>query len=233
MQINLPKMNTGKKIKQIRETNKLTQDKFAESINISRGSLSQIESERANATVEILKNIINTYNLDANYFFKDNEELNVLPNIPPNTPPNDNLNIKNDKINNKSIGFFNEAAWNSCIEKANELYEIHEAILKVLNITKVGTMITLSSKEIEVLNSFKEIGYDRLMKLSFDGLLKKNTDFEMFNYENLLNEINISINIANKMLLNYIDEAQFAVFNDTDKRPYLIYAENFAESEEI
>jgi hypothetical protein len=118
-----------------------------------------------------------------------------------------------------------------CLEKANELEEIQQAILKVLNMSKAGNEIKLSKKEVDVLNSFYEMGSQRLMNMSFEGLLKKNKNYESFDYENLLNELNINISIANKMLLNYINEVQFAVFCDTNKRPYLIYPENFYNEE--
>lgn len=152
---------------------------------------------------------------------------------------NFNFETENNSISesaeNKGPKKDNKESWqtlfNKCTDKANELSDITEAILKVLNMSKAGNMIKLPKEEIDVLKNFEEIGRVKLLKLGFDGLLNKNYDYKEYNYENLLEEININISIANQLLLKYIDEVQFAVFCDNDKRPYLIYPDNFLQDE--
>lgn len=152
---------------------------------------------------------------------------------------NFNFETENNSISesaeNKGHKKDNKESWqtllNKCTDKANELSDITEAILKVVNMSKAGNMIKLPKEEIDVLKNFEEIGRVKLLKLGFDGLLNKNYDYKEYNYENLLEEININISIANQLLLKYIDEVQFAVFCDNDKRPYLIYPDNFLQDE--
>ena len=140
-------------------------------------------------------------------------------------------NIENENRSKKDTKESWQSLFNKCTDKANELSDISDAILKVLNMSKVGNMIKLPKKEIDVLKNFEEIGRVKLLKLGFDGLLNKNNEYIEYDYENLLEEINININIANQLLLKYIDEVQFAVFCDNDKRPYLIYPDNFLQDD--
>jgi transcriptional regulator with XRE-family HTH domain len=86
-------MNIKELIKDIRLKAKKTQGEFAESINVSRGTISQIEGGRANPTYEILEKIINVYSIDANVFFKKS-----IPNYLPKDIPNVNLINKDFEV---------------------------------------------------------------------------------------------------------------------------------------
>lgn len=85
-------MNFSEILKDIRLSAKLTQEQFANSINVNRGTISQIEGGRANPTIEMLEKIINIYGIDANTFFKKD-----IPNFIPNNIPND-ININNSSL---------------------------------------------------------------------------------------------------------------------------------------
>ena len=86
-------VNIKELIKDIRLKAKKTQGEFAESINVSRGTISQIEGGRANPTYEILEKIINVYSIDANVLFKKS-----IPNYLPKDIPNVNLISKETEV---------------------------------------------------------------------------------------------------------------------------------------
>lgn len=69
MQIYLSNMRISSVFKEIRVKYNKTQQELADSINVSRGTISQIEGGRANPTIEIIEKIINLYGVDANVFF--------------------------------------------------------------------------------------------------------------------------------------------------------------------
>lgn len=219
--------NKNTLFKKVRINQSLSQEDFGKKLGISRSTVAKIEANKQILSEKTEVNLIKSFPNDPNL-----ENLRVKS-TQVNTQVSNHLNTSIHK-NSENLEIdsevdFNENAWKLCVDKANELYDIHDAILKVLNITRIGKTIRISKKELDVLNSFKEIGFNKIMDLSFDGLLNNNTDYKSLNYKKFLDDMNISLNIANKMLLNYIDEAQYIVFNDKEKRPYLIYAENFLE----
>lgn len=218
----------SRNIKFIRESKGLNQSDFAKIIDKGASLISAYEKGVSLPPINIIQLIASEfkYSID-DIVNKDLSQNNY------NGKENIDSDLKNTENESSSgSGFYNQKAWKSCIEKADELYELKEAILKVLNMTKIGRKINISQNEVDVLNNFQELGYNKLMKLSFNGLLKKDNEYETFDYVQLLQEINMNIEIANKMLLNYIDDAQYAVFNDEDKRPYLINPENFLHDDE-
>lgn len=217
-------MKAIERLKQYIDYKGFNNSSFERFNNLSNGYITTQIKRNADLGEGILKKILdNCHDLSSEWLLLGKGNMLIEDTIKQrNTIENE---FSSSKENEK--GFYNQVAWKACIDKANELYEIKEAILKVLNMTKVGREINISQNEVDVLNNFQELGFDKLMKLSFHGLLKKDTEYETFDYVQLLQEINMNIEIANKMLLNYIDDAQYAVFNDEDKRPYLIYPENF------
>jgi repressor LexA len=65
----------GHKLQSIRQTLSISQEKFAESIGISRANLSQIEQGKQNPTLDQLVNIERIYSIPYDYFFKDDKKL--------------------------------------------------------------------------------------------------------------------------------------------------------------
>lgn len=62
----------GEKIRKIRKLNKDTLKSLAEKIQVDWSSLSKIERGDRAASVELLRNIIEVYEVNPNYFFGDN-----------------------------------------------------------------------------------------------------------------------------------------------------------------
>lgn len=65
----------GHKLQSIRQILSISQEKFAESIDISRANLSQIEQGKQNPTLEQLITIERIYSVPFDYFFKDDKKL--------------------------------------------------------------------------------------------------------------------------------------------------------------
>lgn len=66
-------MSLGKKIKEIRTMNTLTQQEFSKSIGISRPHLSKIESDKENASESVLKLICKIYNVDYDWLTSEDD----------------------------------------------------------------------------------------------------------------------------------------------------------------
>ncbi|MDX1808933.1 MAG: helix-turn-helix transcriptional regulator [Sulfurospirillaceae bacterium] len=64
-------MQAHEKVKLIRETLKLSQEKFAEKIGIKQRTLSYIENDTYNITYQFLRNLIQIYNVNIDWFFND------------------------------------------------------------------------------------------------------------------------------------------------------------------
>lgn len=67
----------GEKIKDIRKSNKLTQQQFADSLGISRPHLSKIESNKENASDSVLKLISNLYDVNYEWLTSVNETFSI------------------------------------------------------------------------------------------------------------------------------------------------------------
>lgn len=62
-------MDIGAKIKELRNSNKLTQVELAKKANISRSYLADLEKDRYNASLDTLKSIANALDVSINVFF--------------------------------------------------------------------------------------------------------------------------------------------------------------------
>ena len=81
-------MSIGDRIKKFRKENKLTQIELAKSANISRSYLADIENNRYNASVDVLKSIANALDISL---------VEILDESTNNTlTTKDNKSIKND-----------------------------------------------------------------------------------------------------------------------------------------
>ena len=63
-------MNIGNKIKNLRRIKNLTQEELAERTDLSKGYISQIESEHASPSMETFLNIIEVLGTTPSEFFK-------------------------------------------------------------------------------------------------------------------------------------------------------------------
>ena len=223
--------NIKERILYISELKNITREKFFKDLGMTYGNFTG-KAKETPVNSNAIENILLKYD-DINPEWLLTGKGEILKTNLQKTMKQASEPISSNELKKVEIKEISNLKWNDlfqlCAEKANELSSINEAILKVLNMSKVGDEIKISRKEVDVLNSFNEIGNEKIISMAFEGLLNKN--HESFDYHSFLNELNININIANKMLLNYIDEVQFAVFCDTDKRPYLIYPENFYDPE--
>ena len=76
-------MTIGERIKKIRIENNLKQADFANKIGKAQNTLSKIESEKANPTIDIIISICQSFNVSADYLLfgtnqkQDNEILNL------------------------------------------------------------------------------------------------------------------------------------------------------------
>lgn len=65
-------MNINNKIKQIREIAKLNQTQFGEKLGVSQKIISNIESAKNEPSLELLKNIINIFQISPAWLILDN-----------------------------------------------------------------------------------------------------------------------------------------------------------------
>lgn len=65
------KNDIGKKIRNLRLENNLSQEKFAEYVNMSREHISCIERGKNLVSIETLYNISEYFNVDIKYFFEN------------------------------------------------------------------------------------------------------------------------------------------------------------------
>jgi transcriptional regulator with XRE-family HTH domain len=68
-------MTLGEKIKEIRRAHGLTQEQFADRLEISRSVLSQVEIDRIKPSIETLKRISNDFSVTLDYLIHDNENI--------------------------------------------------------------------------------------------------------------------------------------------------------------
>lgn len=71
-------MKIGNKIKNLRRIKNLTQEELAERTDLSKGYISQIESEHASPSMETFLNIIEVLGTTPSEFFKEKESEKVL-----------------------------------------------------------------------------------------------------------------------------------------------------------
>ena len=70
----LPRGTFGRAIKNARNAKKLTQEKLAEMIGITPAHMKQIESERRNASVEVLFKLVNALDLSLDFIFSNSDD---------------------------------------------------------------------------------------------------------------------------------------------------------------
>ena len=71
-------MEIGKKIKNLRNIKKLTQEELAERTDLSKGYISQIESQYASPSMETFLNILEVLGTNPSDFFKEKKKKKVL-----------------------------------------------------------------------------------------------------------------------------------------------------------
>lgn len=71
-------MKVNERLKELRKETNLTQDKFAESVNISRELQQKYENGERNITIEYLNDICNKYNVSADWLLGRSEYKNGI-----------------------------------------------------------------------------------------------------------------------------------------------------------
>jgi transcriptional regulator with XRE-family HTH domain len=84
-------VSIGKRIKNLRKLNKLTQVELAKKANISRSYLADIENDRYNASVDTLKAIANNLNVNLSDILEESNNLSE-----PDLNEKDKKSITND-----------------------------------------------------------------------------------------------------------------------------------------
>lgn len=64
----------GEKVRKLRVKRKLNQDVLAETLNLSRSQISNLESGKRNISIKQLEKICELFNVDMSYFFMDISE---------------------------------------------------------------------------------------------------------------------------------------------------------------
>ncbi len=70
-------MNFGEKLKLIRKENKYSQEEMAEILFTTQGNYSQYESNSRTPSLDLLKRLIERFDLDANWLLSGNSEQTV------------------------------------------------------------------------------------------------------------------------------------------------------------
>ena len=69
----------GKRLKHLRVSNNLTQEELSKKLNIATNTLSNYENGNRQPTIEMLKNIINIFNVPSDFLISDN--VNLIQNV--------------------------------------------------------------------------------------------------------------------------------------------------------
>lgn len=70
-------MHIGTKIRMLRKENKDTLQSLSEKIEYDLSNLSKVERGKVDISLDLLQKIIDVYDVDANYFFKNGKKLVV------------------------------------------------------------------------------------------------------------------------------------------------------------
>lgn len=170
-------MNTGEVIKNIRTTNNKTQQEFADSISVSRSTVSQIESGKANPTMEILDNIVNVYNIDANLLFNKNSKLHSK-----------NETLLKDEMGNEvnlpiNIDFLNDSFDKDLEKNYRRLSTLKNQILTICTFLKEKTQYQFDKKEVEMLTLIEDFLNDEsngILRLMDNGRIEYNNALKRY-----------------------------------------------------
>ncbi|MEQ1554645.1 MAG: helix-turn-helix transcriptional regulator [Ferruginibacter sp.] len=67
-------MNFGKKLKDIRQSNNLSQEDMGEILFTTQGNISQYETNARKPSIDQIKILVERFNLDANWLLSNNED---------------------------------------------------------------------------------------------------------------------------------------------------------------
>ena len=102
--------NFGQRVKQLRNARKLTQSQLAERVGITDKYMSRIETDGENITIEILINLANVLEVDANYLLQSNIAACQKPDQPENGQERELLHLQVDSLSESEIRFFSECS---------------------------------------------------------------------------------------------------------------------------
>ena len=220
-------MDLSEIIKSIRTENNLTQEKFANSIGISRSSLTQIETGKANPTVEIISNIIKTYNVDPATFF-------LTRKVVPKQVPNENLNNNIENLNNNKNKWKDDNVKQSNNDD-NKTYLNSSIVFSLLDRLDFVTKTLMKISNNLMLNGHKFEWFDiRLINTVFlndlmykNAIYNNNNDFvDRIDTESYL-FISRAIKFGEDFISRYID----SLFENKEE-PFLDYLDKLNEDNE-
>lgn len=67
----------GDRIKMVRESNKLSQVEFGESLNVSKQTVSNWENNNVQPSVDILRDMASKYNVSSDFLLELDDRLNI------------------------------------------------------------------------------------------------------------------------------------------------------------
>lgn len=161
-------MQINEIVKEIRIKANKTQEEFANSIQVSRGTISQIEGGRANPTIDILEKIISNYSLDANIFFKKD-----IPNfVPNNIPIGKNISNLSNWINENDLNILNSIIYFPSLKDLDKYSYLTDNELKIVK-SEIYNNINIKINTINSINQVARILKIKQTKYKFIDLVTK------------------------------------------------------------
>lgn len=154
-------MSMGERVKELRKLKKLTIDEFASLLNVSSGSISQIENNKYPPSSEIILKLCELYNCSSDYIFfgktSQNEKLDI----------DENNEVQEISISDREIIYFAKEA----------LMAQKETIFTKNEVIQTKDEVISKEKEIvEIYKNFKDemIAQKNLQLSIYEKLLDKN-----------------------------------------------------------
>lgn len=220
-------LTIGKKIKTIREDNKLSQRDFADKLNVSAPYLSALENDKKEITSKIINKLHSEFNVSSDWLLFSNDN-NIIKSdkIKVNQNDNNNDNLTNEKDNN-----LNEVDFSNNVRK---IFNNRELLIKILSkytdIDKLNLLYSGAMKmESYFYKYFDNSFLDILKTMSYDETYKKDV-------KKLLHVIQDDIQDFNNLLAVYspiieaIEKANTYFEENYDRLG--LYNEDFLEKRE-
>ena len=194
-------MGIGKRIKEYRELNKMTQKDIAEILEVEPGTISKYESNLIEPNIESLKRIADTFNITVDELIKDEEKFDITKiNILETLREQKEMELKGNLYYNTQIVF----AYNTNHIEGSKLTEDQTRYIYETNTVLFENETVISVDDIlETVNHFRLVDYmldiadenltENIIK-NFHKILKEGTKdsrkkwFNVGEYKKLANE---------------------------------------------
>lgn len=163
-------MDIGKKIKELRKQNGLSQSELAEKCNLSKNAIWNYENNKRTPTISTLLNIADKLDIQASDLIESTNGINVLSNQLEivnaiNNDINNTINKKDEEINKYnsnmnelySLYFFKLFNWKTLKMSSKEYFKF------VLSLSQLDEIHYLTEQDLEELSTL----FSRLLSLKF------------------------------------------------------------------